>query len=197
MQKASLEAVTTVDEIAADVISKEQSFERQRLVVGLLRMVRELRYMFQKLAPQHHHVRLKDTMAGLQDALVQQTVSQLFEGLKSVGAPGEDFVANDLPSPPVVAVLRRLCTLMQQTGGMDLWNRDTVLKLKPIVLARALSDEHRKLCIRHNFDEHYLRAALSNPVDVGSTTADSVERKAVLYWTRTRTLFGVLDTLTE
>lgn len=194
---ASLEAassfVAAVGELSSEAVAKASNAVMIDKVSALLRVIRELRIVFQYLFPKEDWQVLAQSTANLEEALARQTASELFATMESrVSSTASTFVTESLPSPVAVSTLQQLCTIMSSNGGIDLWTTAAVRKLQRLVLERVMEAEQKSCYIHSDFDEHYLRLALGGGGGNDQSTPDSSARKAASYWNRTRTLFGVL-----
>jgi hypothetical protein len=107
-----------------------------------------------------------------------------------------ESLPEDMPSPRAFSTLRRLCEIMFDIGGTDIWSASGVAKVKSQVQARIFDPEHKAAYMVNEFDEIYLRAALSTAGDTGDDASRPSEthiQAAQDYWTRTKLLFGLLS----
>ena len=81
---------------------------------------------------------------------------------------------------------------MSEIGGIDIWSQSAVTLLKHALNDRILAQEHKAAYIHTDFDAAYLRAALKT-TDVSGKEKSTSDKAAVLYWNRTRLLFGILN----
>jgi len=111
-----------------------------------------------------------------------------------------ESLPGEMPSPRAFSTLRRLCEVMFDIGGTDIWSASAVAKVKSQVQARIFEAEHKATYMVNKFDEVYLGAALNS---AGNTNGDEDDDASQLpnsnvqaardYWTRTKLLFGLLS----
>lgn len=198
LDSATLEVATDfvaiIGEASSETAKSANNTVEPENITALLRLIRETRSLFKSLFPNQIFQTLADSTADLEEALAQQTATQLFDTMESrKPTTASTFVAEDLPSPVAISTLQQLCTGMSKTGGIDLWTTTAVPKLQRVVLERVMVAEKKEHYVRHEFDEHYLRLALGGDGTNEQNTLDSPARKAAMYWNRTRTLFGMLN----
>ena len=190
---AAITFIATVNELSSETTKELSNIGRSTRVPTLLRLIREVRTVFQSLFPKENFPTLVASTRELEEALAQQTASEVFATIESSDfTNASSFVAEDLPSPVAVSVLRQICTVMAGTGGIDLWTKAAVRKLQRLVLKRIAANDKKAYYIRSDFDENYLQAALDGHEGSEQSTSDHQARKAAMYWNRTRTLFGAL-----
>ena len=163
-------------------------------IPDFLRAIREARTMLHMVMPEYNSGILTACTNGLQDALAQRSASQLFEKLEAqTPSRSSTFTTEDLPSPLTMSVLQTLASLMLTNGGVDLWTKAAVQKVQKIVYERACVDEKKHYYICSSLDEAYLAAALAPQSLSAKSQGETVTRKGVAYWNRTKTLFGILS----
>lgn len=135
----------------------------------------------------------------LHDLVAGEVLRQLSEASerkkRSLKSPNESL-PEDMPSPRAFVTLRRLCEIMFDIGGTDIWSVAAVDKVKVQVQARVFDSEHKTAYMINQFDEAYLRAALRATINTDETLLHSAgghDRPAQEYWTRTKLLFGLLS----
>ena len=187
LEDALLAIVTATMEQKADV----------RLAVEYLRAIREfvvpLREDFPDNAP---FQKLDGLIPRLHEVIAAEIVSQA-----CAGSDGDSDVKTrqgvvtsieNLPSPRAFGFLHKLCTVMLEVGGTDIWSSAAVRALKSAVAAKVFQEDFKHAYAESALDEAYLAAALGHPA---STSEGSAEQKKAAweYWGRTKLLFGVLS----
>lgn len=187
--------VTVIAEQATETAGKKVETEAAHQTTNLLRVIREIHTILNALIPSQKFESLITSALKLQFTLAEHTATELFKAIESKH-PGVmlSFTTEDLPSPLTVSVLQTLALCMLEKGGIDLWTKPAVRKVRNLVLQRALSAEKRDFYIRSELDEKYLEAALAEKFAETKPASDSAARKAASYWNRTKTLYGILCT---
>ncbi|KIV76902.1 hypothetical protein PV11_08752 [Exophiala sideris] len=165
--------------------------------MNLLRSIRVSASALQQVFPEGGSVKgLQDIVPQLRQVLAEDVVRRLSESTERDGTVrkwDKAQLPENMPSPKAFMTLRRLCNIMAEIGGMDIWCTPAVQLVKKEVAARIFMPEHTKDYMEHEFDETYLRIAL----DHGDEGASETKRQSPAefdYWTRTKLLFGVLST---
>lgn len=162
----------------------------------LLRITRETTHILTSLLPNKPMQPLYTATITLHTSLARYTANTLFNTLN---LPSHQFTPPDLPSAVTTSLLKMLCTLMTTTGGIDIWTAAATAKLKREVLGRVMEGELKGRFVRSEFDEAYLRVALGEIVGGGvkgereKEEVTDVQRRANMYWSRTKVLFGGLN----
>ncbi|KAK5065277.1 hypothetical protein LTR84_001115 [Exophiala bonariae] len=168
--------------------------------VALLRSIRMSVAALQDAFPDHMTFeKIHAAIPQLHDLVAIEVVNRLSEASerkKRSVKSSKERLPEDMPSPRAFVTLRRLCEIMFEIGGTDIWSATAVEKIKIQVQARVFNPEHNTAYMMNDFDEAYLRAALGSTTDtVGSAShsAGGHDRAAQEYWTRTKLLFGLLS----
>jgi hypothetical protein len=196
---------------AANVAVKEQSSTTVLRPVLLLRAVRISWALLEEAfsSQTKDFDALADAVSELHGALAEEVVRRLTDitatgkNLPGSTTYGKTALPENMPSPRAFSVLRRLCKIMLETGGTDIWSGPAVALVKKAVGARIFDPEHQANYMENDFDEGYLRTALDHNVEgklVPAGTASELEapkkkqhiRPEQEYWERTKLLFGVL-----
>ncbi|EXJ83707.1 hypothetical protein A1O1_07331 [Capronia coronata CBS 617.96] len=107
----------------------------------------------------------------------------------------EAALPEKMPSPAAFSTLRRLCQIMLDIGGTDLWSPPAVHAMKKAIRHQVSDAGQKSNYARNEFDEAYLGAALGHVLPEHSSKdagSDMTARAAAEYWKRTKSLFGVL-----
>ncbi|KEF61474.1 uncharacterized protein A1O9_03040 [Exophiala aquamarina CBS 119918] len=188
---------TSIVEAATRLSSGSSDIEK---AVALIRSIRMSIATLQDAFPKHmafekiHEIipRLHEIVAGE----VVRRLSQMSERRGKSAVSKQESLPEDMPSPKTFSTLRRLCEVMFDIGGTDIWSTSGVAKVKNQVQARVFDAEHKAAYVMNEFDEAYLRAALNvagNPSDDTSHLAGPQTQAAQDYWGRTKLLFGLLS----
>lgn len=186
--------VAVIAEEAATTVSTEEiEIDAVYRITNLLRIIRETHAILHALIPSQRLEALTSSALKLQEALAEYTANELFNAMESkqLGV-ASSFTAEELPSPLTISVLQNLALSMLEKGGIDLWTKPAVRKVRHLVLQRALSAEKKNFYIRSELDEKYLEAALAENTPETKSISDLSARKATSYWNRTKTLFAIL-----
>ncbi|KAJ9603361.1 hypothetical protein H2200_012139 [Cladophialophora chaetospira] len=167
--------------------------------VALLRSIRLSMSSLQSALPEHAKFeRLQEIVPQLQQMIANEVAEQLSQTVSSGKKPEsyeKGMLPERMPSPRAFATLRRLCKIMMNMGGADLWSPPTINLVKQAVGCRIFDPESKGLCIENEFDDAYLSTAL------GRTSGENAQdgqiskelaKSASEYWARTKLLFGVL-----
>ncbi|KIV91506.1 hypothetical protein PV10_06038 [Exophiala mesophila] len=134
----------------------------------------------------------------LHETLAAETIKKLAASNEEAGKkPGQTVTSlpENMPSPRAFLVLQKLCEIMFDIGGTDIWSRPAVSRVKDHCRARIFAAEHRSWYMENAFDEAYLLQALKTTSSSDEKpNADALlhEKAAAEYWTRTKLLFGPL-----
>lgn len=200
--------MATYDETLQEVVSKfvQQVSETCRVLghaeefsrlTSWMRFLREVYSLLQRTLPSPELDKLRTEVERLQNILVEKVLQEWRERLARLDtAKADPFVPDGLPTSRAVNAIWRLCVLMAERGGHDIWTRSAVDALKVAAQSHVLRGEGDELCIGSKFDELYFRAALatsSAPCEATDQETATIQKRATAYWARTRSLFGVLD----
>lgn len=196
LQVAIRDFEAKIADAAAQVADDPSSVHR---AVELLRSIRasiaSLKQAFQEEAnfgrlagiiPKLHHV--------VANEVSRQLAKSMEEGKRS-RKWDKTILPENMPSPRAFLTLRRLCEIMMEIGGTDLWSPAVVELVKKAVSERVFKFEFKSRYLQHEFDEAYLCHALNHTMAgsvSGSSEANETVRSAAEYWARTRLLFGLL-----
>lgn len=203
----SIDAITSTLAAPIEEDSDEQTLSTSMTAKTptLLRITRETILVFTSLLPSKDLSALHNVTRTLHTSLAQYTTATLIQRLTRGTTAGDPmFIPPDLPSLGPVLLLKTLCTLMTEIGGVDIWTNAAVVKVKRVVLQRVLvggsgeaGEEDvdatlRKRFVKSQIDKAYLRVALGGKADDGGGGQEDVQRRANMLWSRSRLLFGVL-----
>lgn len=168
--------------------------------VALLRSIRMSVAVLQDAYPHYMAFeKIQEVIPQLHDSVAGEVVHRLSEMSERKGrskmSPNESL-PEDMPSPRAFLTLRRLCKIMFDVGGTDIWSASAVEKVKIQVHARLFDSEHKNAYMTTEFDEAYLQAALGTTAKIADDAPDSAAghvQAAQDYWTRTVLLFGLLS----
>lgn len=188
---------TSIVEAATQLGSDSSDIDR---AVALLRSIRMSVATLQDAFPDYvafekiHEIipRLHEVVAGE----VVRRLSQTSERKAKSATSRNEILPEDMPSPRAFSTLRRLCKVMFDIGGTDIWSASGVARVKAQVQARIFEAEHKAAYMVNEFDEIYLRAALNIASSTGDDTSKLAEthtQAAQDYWARTKLLFGLLS----
>ena len=136
----------------------------------------------------------------LQHKLAMETAERLAEQMEGQSLSNHDLdkdasAPTNLPSPRTTKCLKRLCAIMEDIGGVDVWSLTAVNAVKEAVTSRIFEPKYKDHYMQNAFDADYLRAALrpqaarEHGLANGETQPDP---KALEYWKRTQLFFGLL-----
>lgn len=167
-------------------------------IATLLRITRETTHILHSLLPSKDLSPLRTATGTLHTSLAKHTTNTLFNRLaaQTTPQPESTFTPPDLPSPSTISLLKTLCTLMTEVGGIDIWTTSATVKLKNAVSERVLEENVKERYVRSEVDQAYLRVALGVSEEAEHQTHKDVDvdvqRRAAMLWSRSRLLFGVL-----
>ena len=165
--------------------------------VYLLRAIRTSIHVLRQASAQAVFDKLDEIVPHLYSILAQDVLARLSKEMQKNHNINQSALMNNLPenipSPRAFNTLRRLCLIMAEVGGHDIWSVAAVEAVKRMVREKLIDAEQKELYMVNAFDEAYLRAALGDRSRGGSDNERSEEtKKAEEYWSRTKLLFGVL-----
>ena len=197
LQRSFNETLANFVESLVDAASDHTRAEDDRSQLpGLIRVIRDSLDLLRQAFPEAQQYRkLSDALPQLYAALASTVV----ERLRRWAANQPDRVQAketlpDLPSPRTFQVLQQLCTILTEIGGTDLWTAPALRPVRDAAAVLVFSDRGMQDYIETNFDEAYLRCALRQPKLEEIPATDAKMKAAEGYWSRTRLLFGILDT---
>ena len=142
--------------------------------------------------------KLAESVPQLHQVIAAEVVRRLSEASGSgrkIRKWNKEQLPENMPSPEAFMTLRRLCQIMSDIGGTDLWCTFAVALVKKAVAADVFDAEKKVKYIETDFDEAYLRLALdhgSESSNASPSESKQTSRSESEYWTRTKLLFGVL-----
>ena len=196
LREAVLKHETSIAE-AADRLVKDKS--NLPHTVALLRSARLSLSCFRRSFPDHAEFDgLKEVIPKLQEVVADGIADQLFQSVslkRKTSTYDQSILPDNMPSPRAFSTLRRLCKIMVDIGGTDLWSPQMVELVKRTVRTRIFKPELEGSFMENDFDQAYLSVALGESLSGISQDAKSKElaKPASQYWTRTKLLFGVLS----
>ncbi|EXJ87583.1 hypothetical protein A1O3_04543 [Capronia epimyces CBS 606.96] len=188
-QKSMVEATSYITDTTPSVAS----------AVMLLRSIRTSTVALQRAFLDDSRFESLDTLVTkLHEVVAHEVTRRLSQSMEEGTRPqklGKTTLPNDMPSPTAFSTLRKLCKIMLEIGGTDLWSPPAVSMVKKAVYHRIFGTANVSSYTSSGFDQAYLRAALGpDPRQNLSKESDSEADvpAAAEYWTRTKLLFGVI-----
>ncbi|KAK6368091.1 hypothetical protein LTS17_009831 [Exophiala oligosperma] len=199
LQESARKAVSGYEEClvtaASEVIAQPSDLSR---VVYVVRAIRISAGVLYKAFPEETHAsKVVEKMHDLHKVVADEVVRQLKEAGRGNGrAPKCDTsqLPEGMPSPKAFMALRRLCRVMADIGGTDIWTMPAVTLVKKAVAAEIFDPESKGNYVDTDFDEAYFRVALQDGSDIAKPKLTESEKtqQAIEYWTRTKLLFGMI-----
>lgn len=197
LHKAMLGYESSITQAASEVVEKPSEVRR---AVMLLRSVRVSIASLQQAFPSEAKFeKLDDTLPKLHQLVADEVARQLSMSTEQSDKPTRwdtSTLPDNMPSPRAFSALRRLCKIMLETGGTDLWSPPIVELVKKAVSTQIFDSDTKSWYSENEFDEAYLSIALKHATDRSAPeTAETkqIVRSASEYWTRTKLLFGLLS----
>ena len=167
--------------------------------VALLRSIRLSMVSLQHAFPEHakfHKIQaaMPKLLQLVADEVAEQLSSKVRHSNKAIDSD-KGLLPGNMPSPRAFSTLRRLCKIMTDVGGTDLWSPPLVERVKKTVSSRVFDVESKAAYMDHEFDEVYMSIALGRKdleMAQDGAKAKELAKSASEYWTRTKLLFGVL-----
>lgn len=199
--KSSLHAALATYEstITQSATNAEKANTRTEGVTMLLRSIRMTSSALQAgFAASANFDSIGQVVVKLHEILAAETIKRLSTTNEEAGkkpTQTDTLFPENMPSPKAFLALQKLCEVMFDIGGTDIWSRPAVGRVKDHCRARIFASEHRAWYMENAFDEAYLLQALktsSSPGEKKSADVLEHEKAAAEYWTRTKLLFGPL-----
>ncbi|EXJ72470.1 uncharacterized protein A1O5_04974 [Cladophialophora psammophila CBS 110553] len=192
LQKAILEYEMGITEIATQVVEEPKTVSH---AVTLLRIIRlSMTGLHHAFPEQAKFGKLPEIIHRLHQVVAKEVSLQLTasrEGKRKSMKWGKDMLPENMPSPCAFSTLRQLCKIMLEIGGTDLWSLPVVELIKEAVRSHIFRPESKCWYMENEFDEGYLSIALGHDETAAARDKEML-KSASEYWTRTKTLFGVL-----
>lgn len=198
LQDSSRKAVSGYEEslaaAASEIISQPSDLTRVVYIVRAIRISAGI--LYKAIQEETHTSGVVEKMHDLHKVIADEVARQLSEGSRGPNRAPEwvtSQLPDGMPSPKAFMTLRRLCRIMADIGGTDLWTAPAVALVKKAVAAEVFDTERKGKYLETGFDEAYLRVGLQDGVNVANSKVEPENVKsAIEYWTRTKLLFGVL-----
>ncbi|KIX09134.1 uncharacterized protein Z518_00212 [Rhinocladiella mackenziei CBS 650.93] len=199
VQKAISNYETSMTRAASELVDSNEVdvAPNFREAVTLLRSIRLSTVSLQQAFPHGtSFTQLTDIVPQLHEVVAREVSRRLFEVMeeRKERSLNWDMTAlpEPMPSPKAFSTLRRMCQIMLEIGGTDLWSPPAVDVVKKTVTRRIFDAEHQRWYVENELDAAYLKAALGYDTEESASNPSEAGRAGVEYWTRTKLLFGVL-----
>ncbi|KAK5195675.1 hypothetical protein LTR96_002436 [Exophiala xenobiotica] len=196
LRRATSEHEMKLAAAASDAIRQPSDVSHAVYLVRAIRVSTEI--LQNAFTDEVETTKLAESVPQLHQVIAEEVVRRLSEASRSGRKArkwNKEQLPENMPSPTAFMTLRRLCQIMTDIGGTDLWCTSAVVLVKKAIAAEIFDAERRVNYIQTEFDEAYLRLALGNgPESLSPKSSESKQTSLpeLEYWTRTKLLFGVL-----
>lgn len=173
---------------------KEDSLAAEN-AVALLRAIRESSRLLRTAFPVDSALpKTEAVIPQLHQLIAKEITCRLEAAMNSNSIPSSNTLPENMPSPRAFQTLRKLCDVMSELAGIDIWSRVAVRAIKVAIREKIFTNEHKALYMENEFDGQYLGNALNSSEEGSKSTKikDGSMKAAAEYWARTRLLFALL-----